>query len=72
MWNCKSRVTEDLTGKIGGEGTVVEIDESKLGKKKYQRGQFVDGFWIYGMVERGGGELRHVKRRSVIQLLCCP
>lgn len=38
--------------KIGGEGIVVEIDESKLGKRKNHRGHHVEGVWILGGVER--------------------
>jgi len=38
--------------KIGGDGVVVEIDESKFGKRKYNRGHHVDGVWVFGMVER--------------------
>lgn len=37
---------------IGGEGIVVEIDETKMGKRKYNRGRHVDGAWIVGGVER--------------------
>ena len=37
---------------IGGNGTIVEIDESKFGKRKYNRGHAVDGVWVLGMVER--------------------
>ena len=37
---------------IGGEGIVVEIDESKFGKRKYSRGHRVDSVWVLGMVER--------------------
>lgn len=37
---------------IGGEGIIVELDESKLGKRKYHRGHHVEGVWIFGGVER--------------------
>ena len=33
-------------------GIVVKIDESKFGKRKYNRGQRVDDVWLLGMVER--------------------
>ena len=35
---------------IGGIVIVVEIDESKFGKRKYHRGHKVDGVWVVGMV----------------------
>lgn len=37
---------------IGGEGVTVEIDESKLGKRKYNRGHAVEGVWVVGGIER--------------------
>lgn len=37
---------------IGGPGKVVEIDESKFGKRKYHVGRRVDGVWVFGGVER--------------------
>ncbi|KAG0439867.1 hypothetical protein DMUE_2144 [Dictyocoela muelleri] len=42
--------------KIGGEGVKVEIDETKFGKRKYNRGRQVDGVWVLGGVERSNGE----------------
>lgn len=38
--------------KIGGEGVVVEIDESKFGKRKYHKGRHVEGQWVFGGIER--------------------
>jgi transposase-like protein len=37
---------------IGGPGVIVEIDESKFGKRKYHRGHRVDGVWVFGGIER--------------------
>ena len=37
--------------KIGGPGIIVEIDESKFGKVKYNKGHRVEGVWIFGGVE---------------------
>ena len=38
--------------KIGGEGVVVEVDESKFGKRKYNRGHHIEGAWVIGGIER--------------------
>lgn len=35
-------------GQIGGEGKVVEIDESKFGKRKYNVGRLIEGQWVFG------------------------
>ena len=37
---------------IGGPGKIVEIDESKFGKRKYHRGRRVDEQWVFGGIER--------------------
>ncbi|GBN97962.1 hypothetical protein AVEN_245103-1 [Araneus ventricosus] len=42
--------------KLGGVGHVVEIDESKFGKRKYHKGKRVEGKWVFGGIERGSKE----------------
>ena len=34
--------------KLGGVGKLVQIDESKIGKRKYHRGHLKDGQWVFG------------------------
>ncbi|KAG0439710.1 hypothetical protein DMUE_2243, partial [Dictyocoela muelleri] len=51
--NVKARFFESLEP-IVGEGVIVEIDESKFGKRKYHRGHRVEGVWVFGMMERFG------------------
>jgi IS1 family transposase len=36
---------------IGGPGIIVEIDESKFGKRNANRGKRVPGMWVFGGVE---------------------
>ncbi|GBO18782.1 hypothetical protein AVEN_158451-1 [Araneus ventricosus] len=42
-------------GKIGGVGKI-EIDESKFGKRKYNRGRHVEGKWVFGGLLRYSNE----------------
>ena len=42
---------DDEDAVIGGQDVIVEIDESKLGKRKYDRGHRVNGVWILVGVE---------------------
>lgn len=43
--------------KLGGPGKIVEIDESKFGKRKYHKGHHVEGQWVFGGYERGSGKV---------------
>lgn len=47
-----SSALDERNDKIGGPGIVVEIDETKMGKRKYHRGHRVDGVWILVGIER--------------------
>ena len=54
-WSTKIRelVTEIVVHDhqlVGGPDIVVEIDESKFGKRKYHRGHRVEGSWVFGGV----------------------
>ena len=41
---------------IGGQGIEVEIDESKFGRRKYNRGRWQEGHWVFVGVERITGK----------------
>ncbi|XP_018398121.1 PREDICTED: uncharacterized protein LOC108776107 [Cyphomyrmex costatus] len=43
---------EKNSTKLGGPNSIVEIDEAKIGKRKYNRGRIIDGKWIFGGYER--------------------
>ncbi|XP_033226669.1 histone H4-like [Belonocnema kinseyi] len=51
MLALDSNFKED--GRLGGVGEVVEIDEYKIGRRKYERGRVMEGSWILGMIHRG-------------------
>ena len=41
---------------IGGPGRRVQIDESKIGKRKYHRGHYVEGQWVFGGIDEESRE----------------
>ena len=45
------------TNKIGGANCTVEIDESKFGERKYNRGRLVEGQWVLGGICRESDEI---------------
>ncbi len=45
-------------GKIAGPGSVVEVDEMKFGKRKYNIGRVIEGSWPVGIIDHDTNELR--------------
>ena len=56
---------------IGGVGKIIEIDESKFGKRKYYCGRCVDGVWVFGEIEQGSKKcfLVTIEDRSTATLI---
>ena len=50
-------------GQIGGPRKIVQVDESKFGKRKYHRGRRIDGHWVPGLIENEFEDFR---------LIICP
>ena len=55
-WDCFCRevceiVLMEESSKLGEPGKTVQIDESKIGKRKYHRGHHVEGQWVFGGIE---------------------
>ncbi|XP_068240858.1 uncharacterized protein [Palaemon carinicauda] len=57
--------------KIGGPGHIVEVDESKFGKRKYNIGHDVEGTWVFGGIDRETREtfFKVVKKRNAETLI---
>ena len=55
-YNLCREVCSEVIGsenvKVGVQGKVVEIDESKFGKRKYHKGRRKVGVWVFGGIER--------------------
>ena len=47
---CKITLLEN-SDKLGGKGKVVQIDESKFGKRKYHQRHHVKSQWVFGGIE---------------------
>ncbi|XP_066257541.1 uncharacterized protein [Euwallacea similis] len=63
---CREMVTEAFSKmqeqmrKTGGQGVVVQIDESMFGHRKYNMGRILNGHWVLGIIKEGSQDLRCV------------
>ena len=56
------------------EPKIVEIDESKFFHRKYHRGAWREGHWVFGGIERGSNRCFLVvswRLSNVMQIHCC-
>lgn len=54
---CDVIINRHECEQIGGPGIIVQIDESKIGKRKYHKGHRVEGQWVFGGIEEGAGSV---------------
>jgi transposase-like protein len=62
-----------FSGQIGGVGVIVQVDESKFGRRKYKKGRRTEGHWVLGLIADGSEDLRLAicpnNKRSVAELI---
>ena len=47
---CADSIMNHHVKQIGGPGTTVEIDESRFGKTKFNRGRYIKGQWVLSSI----------------------
>ena len=66
---------DNCTTEIGGPGLHVEIDESKFGKTKYNRGRVVKGQWVFGAICHETKEffvttVENLDKKTLLPIIC--
>ncbi|KAG0436895.1 hypothetical protein DMUE_3986 [Dictyocoela muelleri] len=66
----KKILTESMS-KLGGEDKIVEIDETVVVKRKYNKGRIKRTKWLFGCIERGSNNflIRNIDNRTKDELL---
>lgn len=47
---------------MDGPGKIIEIDEAKIGKRKYNKGRIIQGQWVFRSIERNTKKSFHFAR----------
>ncbi|XP_011701566.1 PREDICTED: uncharacterized protein LOC105458165 [Wasmannia auropunctata] len=65
--------TAEHSQKLGGPGRTVEIDEAKIGRRKYNYSRFIQSNWVFGGFERESKKIfiAPVQERTEQALLAC-
>jgi transposase-like protein len=66
----KDKQVYSRNNKIGGRNTIVELDETKIAKRKYHKGHRVEGAWVIGGIERS--KLKNKIKDENKKLFLCP
>ncbi|KAI9275388.1 hypothetical protein BY458DRAFT_147233 [Sporodiniella umbellata] len=64
-----TNIHDNNHSKIGGKDIVVQIDESKFSKRKYNRENNKDGSWVLGGVEKTSSRRINYLYRSMERIL---
>jgi len=54
---CRLDTLYEASGPIGDPGKLVEIDEMKFGRRKYEKCRVIEGAWIFGAIDMETKEL---------------
>ena len=56
---CRKTIYEyiEATQPVLGGERAVEIGETLIARRKYNRGRLVEQQWLFGAIERGGGNI---------------
>ncbi len=55
--------------KIAGPGSVVEVDEMKFVKRKYNEGRVIEGSWLVRIIDHDTNQLRIARIMSEMLII---
>jgi len=55
---------------IGSSDHIVEIDEARIGKRKYQKGRTVTGQWVFGGIDKQTKDKHKTNKKNIHRTGC--